>query len=256
MAAGTFDNTATVTAPAGITDPNPANNSATDTDTLTRPIDLSITKDDGVTAVSPGDVVTYAIVISNPSPWPAAATVTDLVPASLTNVTWTAIETGGCPCFPASGTGSINASGEIANDGTLTITLTGTVAADATGSLTNTATVQGDATDPNPANNSATDTDTVYPPPSLVFDSGLLSGDWGISVIGHGLKPGATLYACENGVGCHAAPSDVPDANGDLTLPGPLFACGISSNYFPIYYKTLTAAGVDIDSNQVTTPPC
>ena len=66
-AVGTFTNTATVTAPSGITDPDLTNNSASDTDTLTRPTDLSITKDDGVTHVSPGDPVTYTIVASNPS---------------------------------------------------------------------------------------------------------------------------------------------------------------------------------------------
>ena len=35
-ATGTLSDTGTVTAPSGVTDPNLANNSATDTDTLTR----------------------------------------------------------------------------------------------------------------------------------------------------------------------------------------------------------------------------
>jgi hypothetical protein len=34
LAAGTISNTATVTAPAGVTDPNPANNSSTDSDAV------------------------------------------------------------------------------------------------------------------------------------------------------------------------------------------------------------------------------
>ena len=37
-------NTATIAPPAGATDPNPGNNTATDTDALARVADLSITK--------------------------------------------------------------------------------------------------------------------------------------------------------------------------------------------------------------------
>ncbi|MFI5262126.1 MAG: hypothetical protein ACHQZR_06205, partial [Candidatus Limnocylindrales bacterium] len=159
-------NTATVTAPTGTVDPDLTNNSATDSDTLTEPIDLSITKDDGVTTVSPGDPVTYTIVIGNPSAWPAGFTLTDTVPASLSNVTWTAVESG-CPiCFPTSGSGSINQGGTLPPGDTLTVTLTGTLAADASGNLENTATVTlvtGTPAiyDPDLTNNSAIDTDTI-----------------------------------------------------------------------------------------------
>ncbi len=44
-ATGDLVNTATVTAPAGTTDPNLSNNSATDTDTPAAQADLGITKD-------------------------------------------------------------------------------------------------------------------------------------------------------------------------------------------------------------------
>ena len=44
---GTLANTATLRSPQGITDPTPGNNTATDTDTLTPPADLPITKTDG-----------------------------------------------------------------------------------------------------------------------------------------------------------------------------------------------------------------
>jgi uncharacterized repeat protein (TIGR01451 family) len=55
-AAGTMiANTATVTAPVGIPDPVPGNNSATDTDTTVVSADLSIIKTDGVTSVVAGD---------------------------------------------------------------------------------------------------------------------------------------------------------------------------------------------------------
>ncbi len=48
-----------MTAPAGVTDPTPGNNSATDSDTLAASADLAITKTDGVTTATPGGSVTY-----------------------------------------------------------------------------------------------------------------------------------------------------------------------------------------------------
>ena len=81
-------NTATV-ASAG-SDPDLANNTATDTDTLTPEADLSVTKTDGQTAAVPGQAVTYTIVVSNVGPSSVTgATVTDALSASLVNATWT-----------------------------------------------------------------------------------------------------------------------------------------------------------------------
>ena len=50
------------------TDSIPANNTATDTDTLDAEADLSITKDDGSLTYTPGGTVTYTIVVSNAGP--------------------------------------------------------------------------------------------------------------------------------------------------------------------------------------------
>src|SRR5204862_422687 len=65
---GTLANTATVSPPAGVTDPGGGNNSATDTDTLTPQADLSITKSDGQTTAVPGTNVTYTISVTNHGP--------------------------------------------------------------------------------------------------------------------------------------------------------------------------------------------
>ena len=160
-ATGSLSNTATVTA--GGTDPNPANNSATDTDTLTPQADLLITKTDGQANAVPGSPITYTIVASNAGPSTAiGATVADTVPAAITGATWTCAGAGGGTCA-ASGSGNINDTVNLPVGGTVTYTLTGTVSPSATGSLSNTATVTAPAgvTDPNPANNSATDTDTL-----------------------------------------------------------------------------------------------
>jgi len=162
-ATGSLANTATVTGVAG--DPTPANNSATDTDTLVASADLSITKTDGVTTATPGGGVTYTIMASNSGPSNTTATVADTFPASLT-CTWTCSGASGGAC-PAAGSGNINSGVTLPVGGSVTFIASCTISAAATGSLTNTATVTGAATDPTPGNNSATDTDTLTPSADL-----------------------------------------------------------------------------------------
>src|SRR4029077_3874477 len=64
-ATGHLVNTATATA---ANDTNGANNSATDTDTLTPQNDVAVTKTDGKTTAVPGTPDTYTIVVSNSGP--------------------------------------------------------------------------------------------------------------------------------------------------------------------------------------------
>jgi uncharacterized repeat protein (TIGR01451 family) len=161
-ASGTLSNTASVAPPAGITDPSPANNSATDTDTIVAAADPSIAKTDGRSTASPGQAITYTIVASNAGPKPVTgATVADTVPASLTAPTWTCMGTGGGTCT-AAGVGDINDSVYLPAGATVTYTLSGTVSANPR-SLRNTATIAPSAGifDPNPSNNSATDDDLL-----------------------------------------------------------------------------------------------
>lgn len=171
-ATGSLVNTATVAAPAGFTDSTPGNNSATDTDTISASTDLSITKSDGVTTVTAGGSVTYTITASNAGPSDATdATVADTFPASLT-CTWTCGGAGGGNCT-AAGSGNINDTVDVPRGGSVTFTATCALASNATGTLTNTATVAapGGVTDPNPANNSATDTDTIAAPLGAVLSA-------------------------------------------------------------------------------------
>ncbi len=185
-ATGTLSNTATVAAPAGVTDPNPANNSATDNTALGASADLSITKDDGVTTATPGGSVTYTITASNAGPSNATgATVADTFPASLT-CTWTCAGAGGGTCT-AAGSGNINDTVNLPAGGSVTYTAACTISAAATGTLTNTATVAAPAgvTDPNPANNSEDDTDTLTAASadlSIVKDDGVTTVTAGGSV--------------------------------------------------------------------------
>ncbi len=165
-ATGTLSNTATVAAPAGVTDPTPGNNSATDTDTLGASADLSITNTDGVTTATAGSSVTYTITASNAGPSNATgATVADTFPASLT-CTWTCVGAGGGTCT-AAGSGNINGTVNLPAGGSVTYTASCALSASATGTLSNTATVTAPAgvTDPTLGNNSATDTDTIQAAP-------------------------------------------------------------------------------------------
>ncbi len=159
-ATGTLSNTATISFG---NDPNAANNSASDSSSIVAQADLAITKSNGTGSVLPGSSQTYAIVITNPAAVAVSGVaVTDTFGADLTGCTWVCAASTGGTCEAASGSGNIASSADsvAGNNGTLTYTATCTIAAGATGSVSNTATV-GYANDPNAANNSATDTDTV-----------------------------------------------------------------------------------------------
>jgi uncharacterized repeat protein (TIGR01451 family) len=161
-ATGTLSNTATVSPTGGYTDPNMANNSATDSDAIIPAANLSITKSDGLSVVSSGQPVSYTIVATNAGPNPATgATVSDNVPGTLTGAAWTCAGAGGGTCM-ASGSGNINDTVNLPIGATVTYTLSATVAGGAA-SVSNTASITAPAgvTDPNPADNTATDTDSV-----------------------------------------------------------------------------------------------
>jgi uncharacterized repeat protein (TIGR01451 family) len=159
---GSIANTASITTPASVVDSNQNNNTATDTDTIGSQADLSITKTDGTSTYTPGSTLVYTVTVSNAGPADVSgATVTDILPASISAANWTCAATGAATC-PPSGSGSINASVDLPAGSQVIFTVNATVSATATGDLTNTATITApaDVTDPNLANNVATDTDT------------------------------------------------------------------------------------------------
>ena len=169
-ATGTLVNTATVTPPVGVSDPTPANNTATDTDTLTPTSDLAVTKTDGQASEVPGTPVTYTIVVSNPGPSTmSGVAVVDTFPAAITGIAWTCAGSGGATCATPAAAGNIATTVTLPPAGSATLVATGTIAPTATGSLSNTATIGAavGSTDPNLANNTATDTDTLTPTSDL-----------------------------------------------------------------------------------------
>ena len=85
-ATGLLVNTATVAAPAGAIDPDPANNTATSSVTLTPSADLQITKAGPLNAVA-GTNIVYTITVTNAGPSDATGvTLADPTPPGLTFV--------------------------------------------------------------------------------------------------------------------------------------------------------------------------
>ena len=190
-ATGTLVNTATVIAPAEVLDPLPGNNSATDTDRLTPPADLRITKTDHVTGTAPGGLLLYTLVVTNTGPSAVTgARVVDPVPTALTGVTWTCTASPGSRC-PAAGTGAIDVTVDLLAGGTATFTILATVDPAATGTLVNQATVTGPpgTVDPDGSNNTATEPTEILPIPiSTTADLTLVKTNGVSSTV-----PGATV---------------------------------------------------------------
>ncbi|MEI6240487.1 MAG: FG-GAP-like repeat-containing protein, partial [Planctomycetia bacterium] len=165
-ATGNLVNTATVTPPTGIVDPNPTNQTSTDVDTPAPRADLSITKNDSSPTYVPGGTTTYTVVVTNNGPsFVTGATVADTFSPLITGALWTAAFTGTGSGGAGSGSGSINQTINLAAGGTATYTIVATISPTAVTSLVNTATVAPPVgtLDPNLANNTATDTDTATP---------------------------------------------------------------------------------------------
>ena len=208
-APATLVNTANITV-RPITDPNLGNNSATDTDNVTRSADLSITKTDSIDPVTPGQAFTYTLTVTNNGPSDAATlTVSDTVPPqfAVTNVTSPA---GACghagnvvtctrPTFVNLATWVI------------TVSVTTTLVAPG-GTYTNTANVSAATGDPAPANNSASQNTTV----SVTADLVVTKTD-GVASIAAGTSTTYTITLTNNGPSAVAAGVVV----SIRSLPGP-----------------------------------
>ncbi|MFM8415317.1 MAG: FG-GAP-like repeat-containing protein [Planctomycetota bacterium] len=158
-ARGTLSNTATVTAPAGFTDPNLANNSATDTTILLAEADLAVVKTRTSGEPVSGESVSYLISVTNNGPSTVLSfTLTDTTAPALIGATFGAPSMGSYNAATGAWTGLMLATGQ-----TVTITLTGTVPGAARGDLANTAVVAppADVTDPDLDNNTSIVTDVL-----------------------------------------------------------------------------------------------
>ncbi len=155
-AAGVLTNTAQVAA--AEFDPDPTDNSASQTTTVDGAAGLSIMKTASPDPVIAGNDLTYTLVVSNAGPSEATSVVvTDPLPAGATFISATS---GGTL---ASGvvTWSI---ASVAAGASVTLTLVVEVGTDVEGTLTNTASVGSAEADPDPTDNSDSVSVTVDPP--------------------------------------------------------------------------------------------
>jgi uncharacterized repeat protein (TIGR01451 family) len=164
-ATGAFTNIASISVPAGVTDPNPSNNSATDTDVLAPVADLAVDITTGSTSYTPGTEVDYTITVTNPS-GPSAINGALFGVSVNSNVgTWnvSCVGAGGATCTPTTPTDLSVGAGQAYFSGTVNIPPGGTATYTvkvipnlaAVGSITVTASIAAPSgtTDPAPANN-------------------------------------------------------------------------------------------------------
>ena len=159
---GTITNTVTVGSTTS--DPNPVNNTATQTTTVTSEADLQVSKTDNITAALPGTEITYTIVVTNAGPSAVTnAPFSDPLTAGITSTTWDCEASTGSSCAAASGTDDIATTLDLAVSGLVTFTVIASISPTATGTIANTASVDPpvNTNDPDLTNNDDTDTDIL-----------------------------------------------------------------------------------------------
>ncbi|MDW8226589.1 MAG: sortase, partial [Anaerolineales bacterium] len=168
-ATGDLTNTVTISHPA---DTTPGDNTASDTDTPNYQADLSVTKDDGVTVVSPGTTITYTVEVHNDGPSDViGAIVSDARPPQIASWTWICFSqdhgANGCDGY-GPGNGNFSDTVNLPAGASITYLVTAQIDVTASGTLTNTVTVSVPVgvTDPTPENNSDEDIDSIVTIPT------------------------------------------------------------------------------------------
>ena len=225
-ATGTLVNSVAVAVVAPDTESNTANNTASDTDTLVRRAELTVTKTDGQTNATPGAAVTYTITVSSAGPSTLSQiNLVDTLPAALTSPVFT----------PATGTYTSGTGAwtgiTLASGGSVSMTVSGTINPAATGTLVNSVAVAVVApdTETNTANNTASDTDTLVPSADVAITK------TGPAAVAPGQNVTYTITVTNNGPS-NAAGVSVADTtpagltfvsnSGDCAIP---FACNLGA---------------------------
>jgi uncharacterized repeat protein (TIGR01451 family) len=238
-ATGSLANSASVATSASVTDPTPGNNSATDTDTLSVQADLALTISDSRSFAQVGDILDYVIEVTNPAgPSTAVATVSDALPAQLSGGSWT--------CTPSGSAACNNGSGNTLND-TATLPVGGKAdylfsaqvqSAGAADQIVNSASASlTSGSDPVPANNMASDTDTV-----VIFSNGF---DGGQAVVANVNAAGASFITAQLRVD--------PGLLGSLGIVPVDVANGRSADGKRLFTLQIARFGADIALRTLTT---
>lgn len=170
-AVGIISNTATVESLTS--DPDPHNNSSVVNTSVTPPqpeiqpnpsADLSITKRTSAKLAYPGNLLTYAIQVTNNGPDAAASVVISDTAPSLTDVEYSTDSGRTWKTWDGS-----YLVGTLAASESVSILIRGIVSRSSSGSITNTAKVESTTLDPNQPNNTATTFTPVIPSTNLVI---------------------------------------------------------------------------------------
>ncbi len=199
-------------------DPNPSNNTSTVDVEVIAPVeaDISVVKTASPNPVTPGEVLTYTIVVANAGPNDAQNVVlTDSIPSSIIGPEFSTNGGGTFSSWP----GSLNI-GTLAAGQTRTILIRGTVSPSAIGVIANTAIVTSSTPDPNPGNNTSTVDVEVIP----------VVGEADISVVKtaspNPVMPGGVLTytLIVSNAGPNAAENVVLNDNVSSSIIGPEFS--------------------------------
>jgi len=192
------------------TDPNLANNTPSDTNSVNLSSDYSITIDDAAGSYTPGGSTVYSVTVSNNGPSDSSgASFTMTTPGIVANSqSWTCSGNG---CSAASGSGDIAATlGTMASGQSAIYSVSLTIDGAQSGNLLATAAVSL-AADANAANDSATDTDSI----NSSSDISVTLNDATTSYVpGSGETKTYTLSVINNG------PSSASNISVSMTAPG------------------------------------
>jgi uncharacterized repeat protein (TIGR01451 family) len=219
----TITNTATLSSTS--VDSNPANNSDTETTSVNTSADLSVIKTDSPDPVAFGANLTYTITVTNSGPSNAqAVTLSDVIPANTTFVSFTAPAGWISTTPPVGGTGTVTATNPTVAAGSVSVfTLVVNVNSNpSAAAISNTATVSSTTTDPNTVNNAATATTAL---PSLSINdvsvsegnSGSVNAIFTVTLSGTVSQTVTVDFFTANGTATE--PGDFTAVNGTITFP-------------------------------------
>lgn len=252
---GTLTNQAEINA--AETDPNPANNTAVVTTTVTPAADLSITKSANPGSVNAGQPINYMLSLTNNGPANATGVViTDTLPPGVTVITAPGCAINGniltCPA------GNVD-SGKDANQ----VIIVRVNPETPPGSITNLAQVGGSEFDPIPGNNTATvgaiittSADlaaSISAAPEVAIPGGSLAYTIVVSNSGPSAAAGAVITdTLPANVAFTSAPAGCTHATGRVTCDAGSLASGASRTYQVVVDVDPAASGTLINSATVT----
>jgi uncharacterized repeat protein (TIGR01451 family) len=127
-AEGTIVNTATVAAPAGVSDPDPSDNTATVTSSTSPPADLFVDKSFVADRVDPGRSVEFVVTVGNRGPGVVTgAQLVDELSGELLDASWTCSAGPGARCGVPSGRGGLSLTLDLGVGATAVVRMSATV---------------------------------------------------------------------------------------------------------------------------------